>query len=107
MYPCIESQDDYEQFKRDFEHGLTDLEHFSTGSLETCPDCWEEEGYGEPHFSYANCYICNRNLAGNRIVGHAWFKDEIVHLEVCMDCEYYNEYGTLDDETMEIIQSAL
>ena len=56
----------------------------------------------DPFFSYAPCDCCNRHLAGDRINADGWNpkEEEIQEYTICLDCEYYAEYGQLDDMTM-------
>jgi len=56
----------------------------------------------EPFFSSTPCECCSRPLGGDRITatGYNPSAKEIQRYEICIDCEYYAEYGTLDDMTM-------
>lgn len=53
-------------------------------------------------FSRTPCDVCRRPLAGSRthVAGFNPKTREITYYEVCPDCEYYTEYGQLDDMTM-------
>lgn len=75
---------------------------------------WDSEYYSDPereyvypddpYFSGQPCDCCQRPLAGNRrdCIGYNPTTEEIQGIySVCDDCEYYCEYGQLDDMTME------
>ena len=52
-------------------------------------------------FSSIACELCGSPLGGNRIcVTRIHPKDETLYYAVCIDCQYFVEYGTLDDQTM-------
>lgn len=53
-------------------------------------------------FSRTPCEICHRPLAGSRVVvsGYNPQTKQVHQYDVCEDCCYYAEYGTLDDTTM-------
>lgn len=56
----------------------------------------------EPYFSHQPCECCKRNLGGDRIDANGYNPKtkEIYNYSICLDCEYYAEYGQLDDMTM-------
>ena len=66
-----------------------------------CPVCCEQLN-PDPSFGKAPCEICGTHLHGNRF--HFVFTDtsnnEQYCVEICQDCQHYNEYGQLDDLTM-------
>ena len=68
---------------------------------EECPACEKIVGY-EPYFSWQPCECCGTTLGGNRIhaSGYNPTTKEIYCYEICTDCEYFAEYGQLDDTTM-------
>ena len=61
------------------------------------------EGSMEPFFSWSPCQCCGSTLGGDRqeCSGYNPTTKE-VHgpFTICQDCEYYAEYGRLDDQTM-------
>ena len=58
----------------------------------------------ETFFSSEDCECCHRPLGGDRYRMSALLEDDTVILfDVCPDCMYYNEYGTLDDLTMMLL----
>ncbi len=88
---------EYEQDVADFfkREGITNL----TGTYD------EETGEGsmEPFFSWYPCQCCGSTLGGDREECSGWnptTKEVHGPFTVCMDCVYYAEYGTLDDQTM-------
>ena len=63
----------------------------------------DKNGECEEGFSWYWCDMCSRNLGGNRTVHLGLTKnDDIIEYSLCDDCLYYNEYGQLDDMTMEM-----
>ena len=57
----------------------------------------------EPYFSWRRCDCCGSTLGGNRedCIGYNPTTGKVQgDYSVCVDCIYYNEYGTLDDMTM-------
>lgn len=56
----------------------------------------------DPSFGYEPCECCNRPFGGDRIdaSGYNPTTKEIQEYSICVDCEYYAEYGRLDDMTM-------
>lgn len=57
----------------------------------------------EPYFIWVRCDVCDRNLGGDRVNCNGYnptTKEIQGPYHVCMDCEYYIEYGQLDDMTM-------
>lgn len=54
-------------------------------------------------FSWRPCDCCGRKLGGNRVQCHGYnptSKEVCGPYSVCNDCEYFAEYGQLDDMTM-------
>jgi hypothetical protein len=62
----------------------------------------------EEFFSWSPCDCCESPLGGSRIEADGWSEVENGPLEftICTDCEYYAEYGRLDDRTMMEIEAA-
>lgn len=56
----------------------------------------------EPYFSWQTCDCCGTTLGGNRVDANGYNKKtkEILEYSICEDCEYYAEYGCLNDQTM-------
>lgn len=57
----------------------------------------------ERAFSHLFCECCNRPTAGTRVKLTAiWISSPttVLSYSICEDCEYYLEYGQLDDMTM-------
>lgn len=87
-------------------HYLKGLKHISTGSCPGCTDCGlpsepstlECDLANEPSFSSMPCEICGSTLGGNRYPIHAVNPDSdtVVHLNGCVDCMYYIEYGQIE-----------
>jgi len=90
------------RFAERFSDGTHGLKHITTGSyIEKCDDCPSgnyvdyEDGVtdAEPFFSWSACECCGSQLGGNREVMHGVREDDsLVHLHVCIDCMYFNEY---------------
>lgn len=123
MATDITSREDYENYQKAvaafFEReGIEG--GWSTGSLENwdcgncchtnpapaqeCEECGDEY-LNEPHFSWRPCDCCGGTLGGDRQDVIAWATDSdgnkvLREYSVCVDCEYYAEYGRLDDTTM-------
>lgn len=102
---------EYAEYEAAYARGLDGFNDASSGGCVGCQECCEEYGYDhdteellvtpEPYFSKSACDLCGSTLGGNREPAHALNADnEIVHLDVCVDCVYYSEYGRLDDTTM-------
>jgi hypothetical protein len=56
----------------------------------------------EDFFSWRSCDCCGTNLGGSRIDANGYNPTtrEVQEYVICTDCEYYAEYGQLDDQTM-------
>ena len=56
----------------------------------------------EGDFSWRACECCGSSLGGTRIDASGYNPQtrEIQEYRICTDCEYYAEYGQLDDQTM-------
>lgn len=108
---------EYAEYQEDFKNGTKGFTAWSSGFCSGCQDCLESydicckdkaeamiernEIVDEPNFSWQACEICNSHLGGDRYAAHARDENnEIIHFEVCTDCQYYMEYGRLDDMTM-------
>ena len=91
-YPHIESQEDYETYQKrvaEFmrQNELNNLTRVNNDS--------------EPFFSGQACECCLRDLGGNRIAASGYSRTGVIYeFDICTDCEYYAEYGQLDDMTM-------
>ena len=61
----------------------------------------DEDDFQEPYFSWRPCEVCQTHLGGNRIEANGYSRTGVIYeFEICTDCEYYAEYGQLDDMTM-------
>lgn len=109
---------EYAEYQKAVERGTAGLTFVSTGACPGCVDCdlsgeptdHERELASEPFFSWHACDCCGSNLGGNRVPAHGFYHadgaDHLVHMDVCEDCDYYLNYGRLDDMTMmEVEQS--
>lgn len=93
----IETQADYAEYQKrvaDFftREGIT--------NLSAIPD---KDGDSHPYFSWRPCDCCGRPLGGDREDCNGYnptTKQVQDGYAVCVDCLYYAEYGTLDDQTM-------
>ena len=69
-----------------------------------CPQCHQDSGHFpcEPFVSGCPCDCCKTSLAGDRMDAHGYnpTTKQILEYTICTDCEYYAEYGQLDDMTM-------
>ena len=55
----------------------------------------------DSYFSWERCECCLRPLGGDRIDASGYSRTGVVYeFSICLDCEYYAEYGQLDDITM-------
>lgn len=99
---------EYEEYKDAVERGLKGLTAASSGCAHShCSDCecdakdGDECHMGEPWFSWRACEVCGSTLGGDRQAVHALdANNEMVHMNACVDCVYFIEYGCLDDTTM-------
>jgi hypothetical protein len=70
----------------------------------TCPQCKKDAGSFaiETYPSRQPCDCCGDNEYGERYDAHSYCEStkEIKTYVICPDCEYYVEYGQLDDTTM-------
>jgi len=100
---------EYEESVKNFfeREGITNLsritpeEDTENGDYSVCPHCGAGIDYDD-HFSWSPCECCGSTLGGNRVhcAGYHPENRQIVCYDVCVDCEYYAEYGQLDDMTM-------
>ena len=69
--------------------------------LANCLSCNEEIDHDD-HFSWHSCNCCGTTLGGSRIHASGFNPktQEIQCYSICVDCEYFAEYGQLDDMTM-------
>ena len=67
-----------------------------------CSECGTDyEVINEPSFSSSPCECCNRPLGGDRVKAMGITEDDKMYeYSICVDCQYYIEYGRLDDTTM-------
>ena len=83
--------------------------HIATGACPGCEGCgledvdsMDDERYivaGEPSFSWYRCDSCGSIKGGSRYPAHGTNKDgDLFHLDVCVDCVHYIEYGTEPEE---------
>jgi hypothetical protein len=56
----------------------------------------------ETYFSWSVCDCCGSRLGGDRVDANGYNAEtkEIYEYTICLDCEYFAEYGRLDDMTM-------
>lgn len=93
----IRTQGDYEEFRFRFQ------EFMSREGIRSFSDLTDEAGNTvRDEFSKSPCECCRRPLAGERTNVGAWQSEtrQILTFWVCQDCEYFAEYGQLDDTTM-------
>ena len=115
------TKDQYKKYQdkvEDFfiKEGINNL----SAGIQKCPSCYfdftqdglpdtvecgcgdTKQSLEEPYFTYRACDCCGTRLAGDRQMasGYNPIMDEVFEYEVCQDCLYYAEYGTLDDMTM-------
>jgi MoaA/NifB/PqqE/SkfB family radical SAM enzyme len=68
-----------------------------------CPECHKDSGQfaPEPDHTCRPCDCCDRST-GELWDANGWSEQdqEIKEVRVCRDCEYFAEYGVLDDQTM-------
>ena len=88
-------------FEREGIQNLTRVMPEDGFSEDECPYCGEIIDTDE-HFSWQACECCGSTLGGNRVHCAGVHKEtgNIFCYDVCVDCEYYAEYGQLDDMTM-------
>jgi hypothetical protein len=103
---------EYKAYQAEVERRLEGLTHVSTGACRGCSECGLEDdsedsdvdSASESHFSWSSCDACGSSLGGDRHPAHGVSqKFGILHLDVCSDCLYYLNYGSLDDTTMDEI----
>lgn len=105
-WPHLETLEDYKLFVVAFSDGSDGMTFFSSGRNPICEDCNPDmdpdfDYDAEKFFSSLPCDVCNRGLAGDRLPAHAIDQQgELLHLDICLDCGYFSEYGRLDDESM-------
>ena len=101
---------DQAEFVEQVEHFCEGL-HIASGACPGCSDCGLEDeadveeiqAQEEGGFSWSACDSCGSTLGGNRYPSHGTYRGEegelrIIHLDVCVDCVMYHEYGTLPEE---------
>lgn len=109
---------EYLKYQAAVQHGLKGLTHVSTGACPGCVDCGlpdeptdqERELAEEPNFSRLACDCCGSRLGGDRHPAHGFLTQDgaehLCHMQVCSDCEYYLNYGQLDDSAMMEIEAS-
>jgi hypothetical protein len=99
----IKTPDDYADFKERFEAFMT-----REGLQNLTAILTEDERSGEPYFSSQPCDCCHRQLGGDRRNCNGCTESGEVSptYSICCDCEYFAEYGRLDDTTMMEIEKA-
>lgn len=96
------TKQDYENYKKSVE------DFFSDEGLENLSAVGDENGLIEPYFSWCRCDCCKTQTGGDRYYCNGYnptTKEVQTYSFVCGDCVYYAEYGRLDDQTMELIES--
>lgn len=121
----------YARYQAAVDHNLKGLAFVSTGACTGCTDCGlptieepdpDEDWYDkerrekktkeieharecadEGGFSWSGCDCCGSTLGGQRYAAHgvSTTDQRLSHLDVCVDCLYYINYGCLDDTQME------
>lgn len=96
------------KYTKAVEHQLKGIENLNPSLCASCSDCggkWgmeEEEfadaiengeAFDEGSFSWSSCEGCGSILGGNRYVVHGFMDDNIIHLDVCVDCLVYLANG--------------
>ena len=107
------TKEEYKEYEESVEHYTKGLEAISSGHCPGCEECGCENAETaddcpetEAHFSWSSCDICGSTLGGDRLPFHAILNGKIIHLEGCVDCQYYVAYGQLDDMTMLEMETA-
>lgn len=75
---------------------------FEDEGIDNLTSIADEDGDVEPYFSRHLCECCGTTLGGDRLEANGYnpTTEEIQEYIICTDCEYYTEYGKLDDMTM-------
>lgn len=82
------------------DYEATVAEFFKANGIENLSRTEEcEEAYVSSH----TCECCGDSQQGMRLdaSGYNRERDEILSFVICEDCEYFAEYGRLDDTTMD------
>ncbi len=93
----IQTKEDYKEYQERF------TAFMAKEKLENLTPIGDKNGNIEEYFSWHNCDCCGRVLGGNRVNANGYSsKDKEIKgpYSICVDCEYYAEYGQLDDMTM-------
>ena len=100
--PDIKTKADYAEYEADVAAFIAreGLSFISTGTNDG------EHGDVDPWFSWRPCGCCGCTLGGNRVYLWAWSGETRVQFEICEDCDYYINYGRLDDTTMARIEKS-
>jgi hypothetical protein len=102
----------YREYKSIVNRELALYRTFSVGGARRCcaqcEDDWNDDCQGQ-EFSTQPCDLCGSTLGGAREPAHGTNMTptpdgdqemEVTHYDVCVDCAYFSEYGTLDDQTI-------
>ena len=99
-------------FIKAFEHGTQGIEYLGIGTIAGCYTCQTIYGmdedelqaaidnydvFDEGGFSWQDCDVCGSRLGGDRYVMHGYYKDDLIHLDVCTDCIMYHANGDLPE----------
>ena len=96
MLKHIETKEDYAEYEERIQFFLVHE------GIDTHSQIYDEDGDSlDPSFSCQPCECCNRPLGGDRYKIRAGsINGNMFDYDICVDCLYYLEYGTLDDMTM-------
>lgn len=110
--PEIDPKDVYSVDRKSISHIGTKLDYaeyeervrefFAREGITNLSAMTDEEGNTPESFSWTPCDVCHRQLGGTRVHASDYnpTTGEIQTYRICVDCEYYAEYGKLDDMTM-------
>lgn len=93
----IETASDYAEYQRIVGN------FFKREGINNLSGITDESGNTETdEFSWRPCECCRRSLGGARVHANGYNPETkgIQDYWICVDCEYYAEYGRLDDMTM-------
>ena len=88
--------------KKDFDDFMESFDSFMKKEQLNNLSRMIDDDNDEPFFSSQPCDCCGTTLGGNRIKASGFNAEtnEVEEYEICIDCEYFAEYGKLDDQTM-------
>jgi len=104
----------------DIERNLEGIVFFSVGACPGCESCYgfsgvdaadpdnptedEQDMANESHFSWRSCESCGSGLGGDRHPAHGYLADksgkatdDLLHLDVCVDCLLFHANGDTPD----------